>query len=509
VKQSSKIKKYIFYSILTAIVVSMVLLVISIAKSAYFYQYDSDEFYHVQRAYLIASGFKPYTSFFFIFSTIFHRTIAPILLLFGYSFYAIGKIRIFMIVLFFVRVILTVFLINKIFNRRVALLFVPLFLFDPFTVFTSMQIRPDNFMMTVYTLGLLIFVIGFLNSSKLRLFVSGLVLGISCLTLLKIAPQIIAIFFIYGFYCLTHRNINSLILLIDGFISAIFLFVTYHLINQTFIPMIKQIFVISLSLSKLITNPVYYGFFHEPNNGFIYGLMGKPATWVYVWVLPLMAAVGAYITLNKNNNDKQTSLKIQNEKRKYVQMILIVSLIVQFIILLNLSMAFIQYYIPFQWLLAIFAAVMIDDLAFSKFTSKVISYLVKSGLLIFFFVLIYVSIKANNARAEFNSDSQQSQFAQVWSKIPPNKAVFPSILFRPIVHPVTEGFGNQEDYSRYYSNADNSFPSYIDSFEKYKVPYLEISDPTRFYALEGGMEKYVNLHFQKTEGQLNIYRRVK
>lgn len=500
-------KKIIPIFINIVMVLAMILLVVSIIKSAYYYQYDYDEFYHVQRVYLIASGFKPYTSFFFIFTDIFHKILVPLFLFFGFSFATLAKARIFMILLFAVRVLLSALLINKVFNRRTALLFIPLFLFDPFTIFSSMQIRPDNLMMTVYALGLLIFVIGFFRSSKSLLFLSGMVFGLSFLTLLKIAPQLMILFIIYGIYCVLNREFKNFFLFVDGFVLTLVLFFLYHIFNGSFLSMFRQVFIISFALSNLIVNQVYYGFFHQPDNGFIYGLMGKPLTWVYVWILPLLASAGAYLTLSNFANKEETKSGNIDKKKQLVQIILVIILVVQYLFLLNLKTVFIQYYIPFQWLLALFAAVMIDDFIFIKFKSGIFHRLIKGIFFILFMVLVYVSIQANNARAVFKSQ-YQAQLAPIWSKVPRNAAIYPTVLFRPIAYPITEA-DSQENYNYFYSSAGNTFPSRIDSFEKNKLPYLLIDNPEKFYALEPGLDKYVKDHYQEIDGQINLYKRVK
>ena len=502
------LKKIIPIFINTVIILAMILLVVSIIKSAYYYQYDNDEFLHVQKVYLIASGFKPYTSFFFWFSSIFHRILVPLFLFFGFSFATLGKARILMILLFAVRVFLIALLINKVFNRRTALLFIPLFLFDPFTIFSSMQIRPDNLMMTVYALSLLIFVVGFFRSSKSLLFLSGMIFGLSFLILLKIAPLLMALFIIYGVYCVLNRELKNFTLLLDGFVLILILFCLYHFFDGSFLSMFRQIFVFSFTLPNLIISQVYYGFFHQPNNGFIYGLMGKPLTWFYVWTLPLIASAGVYLTLSNFANNKRVKLGNVDKKKQLIQIILIASLVIQYLFLLNLNMAFIQYYIPFQWLLALFAAIMLDDFIFNKFTSSFFHQLIKGGFFILFMVLVYVSIKANNARTVFRSENQISQFAQVWSKVPQNAAIFPNILFRPIAYPLSVG-DDQLNYYNTFSSVRDMLPSYIDLFEKNKLPYLVIDDPVKFYTLELGLDKYVENHYRKIDNQTNLYKRVK
>lgn len=501
-------KKLFSAFFITVMVLAMIFLVVSIVKSAYYYQYDSDEFFHVQGVYLIASGFKPYTSFFYVFSSIFHRILVPLFLFFGFSFATLGKARIFMILLFSVRVLLSALLINKVFNRRTALLFIPLFLFDPFTIFSSMQIRPDNLMMTVYIFGLLVFVMGFFRSSKSLLFISGAIFGLSFLTLIKIAPQLIVFFIIFGIYCILNRELKNFILLLDGFVLSLILFCLYHIYNGSFFPMFSQVFIFSFTLSDQVFGQVYYGFFHQPNNGFIYGLMGKPLTWAYVWILPLLTSAGAYLTFSNIINNGQKKSKNINKKKPLIQIILIVGLIVQFLFLLNINMAFIQYYIPFQWLLALFAAVLLNDFIFNKFSSGFFHQLIKGGFFILFIVLAYTSIKANNSRTVFRSENQISQFAPIWSKVPQNSAIFPNILFRPIAYPTTIGDDELNSYN-FLSSVRNMLPSYASSFEKNKLPYLVIDDPVKFYSLEPGLDKYVEAHYRKIDNQINLYKRIK
>jgi hypothetical protein len=275
--------------------------------------------------------------------------------------------------------------------------------------------------------------------------------------------------------------------------------------------MFSQVFIFSFTLPNqaiFIINQVPYGFFHLPNNGFIYGLMGKPLTWIYVWILPWLASAGAYLTISNFVNNKRAKSGSFDKKKQLIQMILVGSLVVQYLFLLNLTISFMQYYIPFQWLLAIFAAVVLDDFIFNKFSSGLSHQLIKGGLFVLFLALVYVSIKANNARSAFRFENQISQFTPIWSKVPKNAAVFPNILFRPIAYPLSVG-DDQLNYYGTFSSVRNTFPKYIDSFEKNKAPYLLIDEPDKFYMIEPGLEKYVENHYKKIDNQINLYQRIK
>ncbi|HEX7543131.1 MAG TPA: hypothetical protein VF385_03555, partial [Patescibacteria group bacterium] len=83
-----------------------------------------------------------------------------------------------------------------------------------------------------------------------------------------------------------------------------------------------------------------------------------------------------------------------------------------------------------------------------------------------------------------------------------------SILFRPIAYPLSV-YDDQLNYFNTFSSVRDTFPSYIDSFEKNKLPYLLIDDPVKFYTLESGLDKYVKDHYQKIDNQINLYKRVR
>ena len=143
-----------FYSLI--FIAATFLLLLSVLKSGLLYQYDNDELSHTQYAYLLRNGLSPYTSFIMTFTPLFHWFILPIFNILGFNFSAIFVARIIMIVLFLARITLSHLIVRLIFGKLIAYIFVPLQLLDPFTVFSAMQIRQDNLMITVFLLGLLL-----------------------------------------------------------------------------------------------------------------------------------------------------------------------------------------------------------------------------------------------------------------------------------------------------------------------------------------------------------------
>ncbi|MCL4378427.1 MAG: glycosyltransferase family 39 protein [Actinobacteria bacterium] len=507
--QKTKIKPesrpYIYLGYFIAIIILLVPLIISILKSVYYYQFDNDELYHSQVIYLLNMGFKPYQSFAMIFSDIFHIFLLPFFRLVGFTFEGMAKIRLVMAVLFAVRVGILAILFKRIFNLRTSVLFIFFYLFDPFTIFASMQIRPDNLMMIFYTLGLLVFVVGLQKKSYWLLFLSGIFLGTSALVLIKIIPSLAVLMIIFFIYSVKKNELKKIYIITIGALTPFILYFLYFFINGSFFVMFNQLFIVPLGYIDVIKNPVYYGFFHQANNGFIYGLMGAPLNWAYVWILPLMAAVGIYVTFielfNKNTSKNEGIINL-------VRIILIISAILQYILILTLKTAFIQYYIPLQYLTAIFASVFVDDLISNEILPKSLRVWFSISTLVFIIAVTYVSVGANEARSIFKWQYQMPWYQDVWAKIPQSAAVFPNILFRPIGYPMTLGYDQLNANKEQFQGFKSSFPSHIESLTKNKVPYLIIDDPDNFYQLETGLKEYVATYYQSIDKKYNIYQRI-
>jgi len=499
-------KTGIYFGLFFMFLFLLVPLIISIIKSIYYYQFDNDELYHSQVIYLINLGFKPYQSFALIFSNIFHLSLLPFFKSVGFTFEGMAKIRIVMGMLFAVRVAILAVIFKKLFNLKTAVLFIFFYLFDPFTIFASMQIRPDNLMITIYSFGLLIFLLGLLKKSNWPFLISGIFFGISALVLIKIIPSLAILMIIFFIYSIKNRDFNKFYLVLTGLLLPFFTYFLFFLINGSFGLMFNQLFIVPLGYIDVIKNPVYYGFFHQANNGFIFGLMGQPLNWIYVWVLPLLASIGIYITFTKLFKKDINSLE---SKKNLVRIILIITLIVQFVLVLNLKTAFIQYYIPLQYLTALFAAIAVNDLISNELFPKYLKKLATLLFLLFIISLTYSSIKANEARTVFKWQYQTPWYQGVWTKIPENSAVFPNILFRPIGYPMTFGYDQLNANKEQFQGFSESFPSHVESFEKNKVPYLIIDDPNNFYALEPGLKEYVRAYYQQIDSKYNIFQRVK
>jgi 4-amino-4-deoxy-L-arabinose transferase-like glycosyltransferase len=483
------------------IVVTFLVLINSVFKSGYNYVFDSDEYLHSQIAYLIFSGYKPFINLYTSWIPIFHWLLVPVLALNNFSFDSLLLARIFMIILFVIRIILGFLLVKKLFGKIVAILFVFLLLLDPFTVFTAMQIRPDNLMVTLFTLGLLVFTYAIYNSSKLLLFYSGFIFALSIATCLKIAPGIMAVILCFFVYVLVNRrNLLKGVVFFLGMFFAAALTVVYFLTQNSLSQMIQQVTTDAATLHNSIWNFTGLGYFYAQGNEFLYGLPGKPINWIYVWILPILAFMGVFRTVQKffiEPND--------GRKSKIILIILVVSFIFQWFALFFYHSVFIQYYIPISWFYALFSAVIIGYLDKITRDFTVINLLYRICLFILISSLIFTSIKANNQRSIIYSTQGQKQIlSSRWVKIPKNSFVFPNLLFRPIADPFLSLFYFIPGLPK---SITDRYAPLLKTLKTYNVSYLLISDHVMYYYVlpDQELKAYIDNNFVQDQADKELW----
>lgn len=463
-------------------------LINSVFKSGYSYMFDQDEFLHSQIAYLIFNGYKPFINLYTSWIPIFHWLLVPVLALNNFGFDSLLLGRTFMIVLFAIRILLGFLLAKKLFGEKVAILFVFLLLLDPFTVFTAMQIRPDNLMITFFTLGLLIFTYAISNSSKLLLFYSGFVFALSGLTCLKIAPGIMAVILFFLIYSFRRHNLRQCLAFFSGMFLAGGLIIVYFWSQNSLSQMIQQVTTDAATLHNSIYNFTGLGYFYAPENGNLYGLPGKPINWIYAWILPILAFMGVFQVVQTFFTDFH-----KKNKLKIVYIILVAAFIFHWISLFFYHAVFLQYYTPISWFYALFSAVLINY--FDKMTRAfvVVNLLYRVCLFVLIASLILVSINANNQRATNYSSQWQNQIlSSRWEKIPKNSFVFPFLVFRPIADPFLSLF--------YYVSGlpkpiIDRYPSLFKNLKAHNVSYLLITDQVTYYYITPEIQTYINENF--------------
>ena len=483
------------------IVSAFLFLIVSVFRSGYSYLFDQDEYLHSQISFLIFSGYKPFFNLFTTWIPIFHWMMIPVLAINNFSFDSLLLGRTFMIFLFSIRIILGFILVNKLFGKKIATLFTFLLLLDPFTVFTAMQIRPDSLMVTIFTLGLVIFTYAIYNSSKLLLFYSGFIFALSGLICLKIAPSILAVMLFFFIYVLKNRSLSKGIAFFSGMFLTGVLIIVYFFSQHTLFQMIQQVLTDAATLHNSIWNYTTLGYFYAPGNDYLYGLPGKPINWIYIWILPILAFMGVFRIVQGFFTEPR-----EHHQPKVIMAILVTAFVFQWFALFFYHSVFLQYYMPISWFYALFAAVIIGY--FDKITRNFIicNSLYRVCLIILIGSLIFVSINANNQRSTNHSNIPDNQFlSSRWSKIPKNSFVFPFLLFRPIADPFLSLF--------YYipglpQSIINRYDPLLKTIKKYNVSYLLINDHVTYYYVTPEIKTYIDTNFvqDQTDKELWIRR---
>jgi len=479
-----RVKKNILliFSSLIALLVGL-----TVIKSGFQYTFDADELYHAQQAFLIIKGFEPYTQFFINHSVIFHWFISPVILFGGTNIDTIYALRALMIVLFLLRLLFSFMIIKKLFGKIAALFFIFLLFLDPFNAMTSMQIRPDNLMLTVYLAGLLVMIKGVNLKSPAHFFISGLLLGLSFLITMKMAPSILAIFIIFGIYSLSIRKFSDLICLIIGFIVPLTIYSLIYLFNGSFPLMFQEVFIDSPKLIMSMYAP--FGFLYQPYNAYIFGTADKPLTWVYVWLIPLWAAIGTYIAVAEVFSKKII------ERIDLVKLVLVATLWIQWLILFFLNGVFVQYYLIYTWFMPMVAGYFYYYFLKNNVKNITLQNIFSVIFFILFIVFSVSSIKGNLAHAKISDKSTPELLKSYWKIIPENARVFPSILFRPITYTVPYGLIAQPELLP--SSMRKKLPPVIDVLEANKADYIIVDDINVLNKLDNRFSSYLEEKFSR------------
>lgn len=455
----------------------------SIITSGMSYMYDGDEVYHAQLTYLYANGYRPFTSVYVVYSPLYNALLIPVFRATGFTFEALRVTRIIMVILFIVRLLLSYILAKKLFGKITAILFIILLLLDPFTVFSSMQIRPDNLMIVVFTLGLVVLV---LARSKWWTIAAGVLVALAFLINVKIFPSLMLLILIYIYNSLATKKWRQLRLLTVGCCISFTLFSLYFILTNSFGPMVQQMIIEPQKFLATTVYPTRLGFFFAPDNIYIYGLPGKPLTWIYAWVLPFIGFGGALLQAK--------------EKFSPIRIYLTLTLVAQWLLLFTLQTAFIQYYTPVNWLFALFGAYAIVSFMKAFKTRRLLYTLSLIAITIAILSLTRVSIEANYARSTMRGSDVVAKFERIWERIPQDSAVFPDFLFRPLGYPMTSGYvigvRTRELQNRYGDVSDYLEKNHV-SFV-FRNTYM-----ADYYSPQ--TNAYIDSHFMKDPGIEELY----
>lgn len=470
------------------------LLLWSVISSGYHYVFDADELSHGQVAYLIIHGKRPFVDFFTIYSPLFHWLIAPILSLRGFTFDALLDVRAVMIGLFVIRLVSGAALAAVLFGRLAAIAFVPLLLIDPLTTFNGMQIRPDNLMLTLFVLGLTLTAHGMIKKHTMACISGGVLLGISCIISMKILPIFLPVLGIIVLYDIINRHRGASLHVLAGVALPIATYLLLFLFRGSFSAMIQQSIFDPKTTNDTRLYPVNFGNFYIPGNVYIYGVMGKPLTWIYAWILPSVGFAGAVLAV----------MSVLQKTKKAVIDIFAVGIACGYPIyvlsLFFIHSVFSQYYLPSSYFAAFFAAAGIALLIHAISAHTTIRWLIVIGVAILITPVGMSAYKNNLYRATMGNREVFSIYRNVWSQIPQNDAVFPGFLYRPMSYPIIFGYSLGD----IPQSIKNRYPSVPEVLEYQQIPYVLLDDRS-LSAYGPDIESYVKSHYRRISP--NVLRR--
>lgn len=478
----------IFYLIL------IIILGWSVIQSGYHYTFDIDELHIAHLIYLMTQGFKPYTGFFDVYSLFIYWFVMPVFLIFGFSFKTVSLARFLMIAVFAVRTFLSFLLVRKVFGKLAAWIFIPLFFLDPFVVFVSMQIRPENLMMVFFT-GLLLLASATLEKpSKKNLFAAGLIFSLTFLISPKIIPSLIIFFVVIAYHYVKKRQFWNLLYFIDGVILTFVLYFLYFLVNGNLLAMFQLTFVDPFLLNNSIRNVTTLNYFYF-SNSVIFGNGGKPMSWIYAWMLVPAAFAGGFMTFVDSVRAKLS------KKMDLMKVMIFLCFAAQWVFMLFINSVFIQYYIPLSWYYSLFASVLIVTI-FKMDISPSIKYILAGAAFIFLMLLFKSSVKGNFARTKMFGNGYIVQTQSIWKKVPENEPTFPNILFRKPVYPIVYG----SVFSQFVANR---YGPVFKAIESNKLKYLYQLNDDVFSYLDLPTQDYIRAHFRRDEKEPDMWVRIK
>jgi len=442
-------------------------LLISVLWSGYEYQYNGDELIHAQNAYFLTTGMKPFGDYMSIYTPVFHWLIAPTILIWGKTLLTLHIMRVEMIGLFLIELLFSFALLTRLFGKRVAILFLGLILLDPFTTFAGMQIRPDTLMLTLFVAGLW-------AMTADRDMLAGLLFGLSALTAIKILPAMFPVCIVL----LYKRKYTSIIAACMPWVIFIGYFASMGLV----VPMVQQLTVDIKYLSDAVQNPTRFGFFYLPDNVYVYGVMGKPLTWWYVFLLPVLAIGGVFVRVKGRHH--------------LLEIALVISMFLTFVGLLIPTTAFIQYYVPLSWFFCVFSAVLLI-----RIWDLLVSWLkpvALIGAICMYLLFVQSAFVANIARAQMTSVPMEQQLMTRWKQVPPTEPVFPNYLFRPAVYPIAVyQMGDVPPVIR------QQFVKPEQELEAHHVKYILLDEPG-LTTYDPSTQAYIRSRYQRVAGDRDL-----
>jgi hypothetical protein len=354
---------------------------------------------------------------------------------------------------------------------------------NPISDMTIMQIRPDNLMMTFITISFCSYVYARAKKQMLLFGVAGMFAALSFLTLMKILPTIGVFFIVAAVSSYYRKTLKQETIAVFGFMITLALCLLIFMMRGLFNGFLQQTFFDAFIAFNALLYPVPYGFYFREGNSWIFGQASRSLSWVFAQVTFPLAGFGIREGLN-HVYDKGSTL------RRDISLILIGSLIGQWVWILIVPSIFMQYYLPMDWIIAVLAGVAFDRLLLSERFSFVGRSAIMAGVLGFFVIFGFGSYQSNEFRSRINAHDNDAHFLNLWKAIPENSAIYPDVLFRPIGFPLP--------YQRYITELPESIakrlPTVSASLEAKKVNYI-FNDNGIISSLPEADQQYIRNNF--------------
>jgi len=420
--------------VLVVIYIILILILLkSIIHSGYNYRFDNDELYHLQKVYLLSNGFKPYSQFYTVYAPFLHLLLVPIFKISGFDLKTIYYAKIVMIILYLLRVGLMTIFTKSIFGNKAALLFLPLMLFEPFSLLTSMQVRPENFALLILIITYLLAIHALKKESFWRIFSVGLFTGLALISSIKLMPSILIIALGLPVYFLYSKKKRWAFVFVDGFIMTFLLLFFYLFTNGNLIPGFQQLFLDPWLLNSTISTSTPLNYFYIFESSLLYGQLGKPITWIFAMILPVLAFAGSYRMLVAGLNNGSDRLK----RIFYIGLPLI--FYTTWISMLFINSVWLQYYLPLTWMYCLFSAYLITDIWTNHRLPLAFRKIFVLGTIIFLLGVYITTFKGNYLRAEGSSTPELITASSLWNTTPNNRPTFANLLFRRPAYPIIYG----------------------------------------------------------------------
>lgn len=330
--------------------------------------YGPDEYHHLHYAYLLTQGKLPFRDFFNIYSPVFQITLYPLFKIIGDNFLVLTASRI-LVFFYFLISLLTVYKLAALLtDKTVAFAAVVIAAALPIGVEKTLEVRPDNLMITLYLVGIYFYIRAIQRGGDKAFIISGMLFALSFLTLAKILFTMLG--FLFGLFiiafldtALRRKIMSGTRFVILGGVSVFLLFFLALLALGILHEGVRSMFYYSrlVGVNMRFGYDLYPLYWFNPNDS-VYGTY-KGLPWYVNISMFAFALVGIAALI----------VRLGVRRRFDGKWLLLMPLVFSFLYLYTVPRPFLQYLLPFLSLVPLWCAFGISDITaiFQKFAPVV------------------------------------------------------------------------------------------------------------------------------------------